>query len=75
MRTWVLDCDGVLWRGDHAIPGAGDFISQAHRQGDRILLCTNNAARTRAHLVDKVRRLLDVEVDPDEVITSAVVSA
>jgi HAD superfamily hydrolase (TIGR01450 family) len=75
MSTWVLDCDGVLWRGDTAIPGAGAFIGWAQERGDEVLLCTNNAARTRAHLVEKAYRLLGVEVTETAVITSAVVSA
>ncbi|NND85631.1 MAG: HAD-IIA family hydrolase [Acidimicrobiia bacterium] len=73
-RTWVLDCDGVLWRGDSAIPGAGAFIDRVRANGDALLFCTNNAARTQAHLVAKARRLLGVEVEEAEVITSAIVS-
>lgn len=74
MRTWVLDCDGVLWRGDASIPGAGDFLTWARGRGDQVLLCTNNAARTPRYLVEKVAELLGVEVEESEIITSAVVS-
>lgn len=73
-HTWVLDCDGVLWRGATALPGAGAFIEWVRASGDGLLLCTNNAARTQAYLVGKVRDLLGVEVTESEVLTSAVVS-
>ena len=26
--TWVLDCDGVVWLADEAIPGAPDAVKR-----------------------------------------------
>ncbi len=74
-RTWVLDCDGVLWRGDEALPGAATFLRRCREAGIGFLFCTNNAARTPSYLVEKARSLLGVEVAETEVLTSALVSA
>lgn len=74
-RTWVLDCDGVLWRGDEALPGAATFLRRCREAEIRFLFCTNNAARTPSYLVEKARSLLGVDVEEAEVLTSALVSA
>ena len=52
--AWVLDLDGVVWRGDQALPGAADAVARLRAAGERVLFVTNNsfaeAATTEAKL-------------------------
>lgn len=43
MATWVLDLDGVLWRGSGAIPGSAWAVGELMRAGHEIVYCTNHA--------------------------------
>jgi HAD superfamily hydrolase (TIGR01450 family) len=43
VSTWVLDLDGVVWRGDELIPGADRAIATLLASGHRVVACTNHA--------------------------------
>jgi len=45
--TFFFDCDGVLWRGDEAIPGAKEVIDAIHTLGKRAFFVTNNSTNSR----------------------------
>lgn len=70
----VLDLDGVVYVGRHAVDGAVDALEAARSRGMKIAFVTNNAARTpeavAAHL-----RALDVPAEPGDVVTSAQAAA
>ncbi|MGQ4809268.1 Acid sugar phosphatase [Candidatus Entotheonellaceae bacterium PAL068K] len=53
----VMDMDGVLYRGDLAVPGAVETIQALHGQGVEVAYLTNNASRHRDELVAKMTRL------------------
>jgi 4-nitrophenyl phosphatase len=53
----LLDADGVVWRGNQAIPGAAEFIDRARRAGCRPLLVSNNAGPDRIAYEGRCRRL------------------
>lgn len=55
--TWLFDCDGVIWSGDHAIEGASKAIDFLRDNGKRVIFVTNNAARSRKMLKKKFDRL------------------
>ncbi|XP_053326440.1 glycerol-3-phosphate phosphatase [Spea bombifrons] len=55
--TVLFDCDGVLWRGDEAVPGAPELINELKRQGKRVFYLTNNSTKTRVMYADKLGRL------------------
>ncbi|MEZ5322553.1 MAG: HAD-IIA family hydrolase [Microthrixaceae bacterium] len=67
---WVLDLDGVVWRGDRPIPGAVAGIGRLRDAGVRVGFCTNNASlapeRFAAALVD-----IGVPAVPEDVLGSA----
>lgn len=73
--TFVVDCDGVLYLDETPIPGAAEVLQALAKRGFHLLFCTNNSARTPAHLVDKLQRVLGYEATEDQVITSAQVAA
>ena len=70
----LLDLDGVVYVGPHAVPGVPDALSAARAAGMRLGFVTNNAARTpeevAAHLGE-----LGVPAEPGDVITSSQAAA
>jgi 4-nitrophenyl phosphatase len=70
----IIDMDGVLYRGNEAIAGAGELIAFLRQQGIGFMLATNNATRTPQQFVDKLAGM-DVQVYPEEVLTSALATA
>jgi len=70
MGTWVLDLDGVVWRGDTVLPGAVEATSALIAQGHEIVYCTNHAMSAAS----KRSRLDDLGVAPGSVVTSGEVA-
>lgn len=70
----VCDLDGVIYRGDDVIPGAPEAIARLRAAGVRLLFCTNNSRSTVAEYTNKLGRL-GVEIEPEEILTSAAVTA
>ncbi|HVM36055.1 MAG TPA: HAD-IIA family hydrolase [Actinomycetota bacterium] len=70
----LCDMDGVLYRGDVAVPGAAEAVERLRRDGVQVLFCTNNSRWTAANYVEKLRRQ-GVRADEDDLITSARVTA
>ncbi|GIV83906.1 MAG: acid sugar phosphatase [Candidatus Roseilinea sp.] len=61
--------DGVLWRGSQALPGMPRFFETVRRLGIRLILATNNASKSGAEYLAKLRGL-GVSVTLDEVLTA-----
>jgi 4-nitrophenyl phosphatase len=74
IRYLVIDLDGVLYRGDRAIPGTSQFIKFLRRQGIDFVLATNNSTRTPQQYVTKLAAM-GVAIEPGEVLTSALATA
>ena len=53
----VMDMDGVLYRGDHPLPGAVDTLNALRDRGVRVAFLTNNASRHREELAARLSRL------------------
>lgn len=66
----LLDLDGVVYIGEHAVPGAAEALHAARVDGMRLAFVTNNAGRppeeVAAHLT-----ALGIPAAPEEVVTSA----
>lgn len=74
IRHVILDMDGVLWRGDKAMPGLTDLFSFLEEQNIGYTLATNNSSRTPDQYVTKLGRF-GVEVPTETILTSAMVCA
>jgi HAD superfamily hydrolase (TIGR01450 family) len=60
--AWILDLDGVVWRGDQPISGSIAAIRKLRSNGERVLFLTNNSSMTVGAYLDKMNRLgLDCE--------------
>lgn len=74
IRGILCDLDGVVYRGQHACPGAVEGLTAAREAGVRVLFMTNNASRppqsVAQHLTD-----LGLVTGADEVLTASQVAA
>jgi NagD protein len=71
---YLIDMDGVLYRGKQMIAGADTFIDELRRRHIPFRLLTNNSQRTRRDIAAKVARL-GIEVEEEHVFTSAMATA
>lgn len=58
MKTgYLIDMDGVIYRENHLIAGAGDFVEALIRSGAPFLFLTNNSAPTPEDLAVRLKHL------------------
>lgn len=74
IRHLLIDLDGVLYRGDSALPGAESFIQWLGAHDIRFRLVTNNATLTPQQYVQKLAAM-GIHVAPSDVFTSALATA
>ncbi|MFI7612014.1 HAD-IIA family hydrolase [Nonomuraea terrae] len=72
--TLLLDLDGVVYLGSHAVPGAPAALEEARRRGARLAYVTNNASRTPAAIAEHLREL-GAPATAADVVTSAQAAA
>lgn len=71
---FLIDMDGVLYRGSQLIPGADYFINQLRARNIPFRFLTNNSQRTRRDIVTKLARM-GIEVEEEHVFTCAMATA
>ena len=71
---YLIDMDGVLYRGSELIPGADYFIQQLLERGIPFRFLTNNSQRTRRDIAAKLSRM-GIEVSDEHVFTCAMATA
>jgi NagD protein len=71
---YLIDMDGVLYRGTELIAGADTFIQQLRARQIPFRLLTNNSQRTRRDVAAKVARM-GIDVEEEHVFTSAMATA
>jgi glycerol-1-phosphatase len=70
----LLDLDGTVYRGGHAVPGAPEAVETAHRAGVAVRFVTNNAMRGPAEVAEHLSAL-GIPATSAEVSTSAQAAA
>jgi 5'-nucleotidase len=73
-QGYLIDMDGVLYRGTELIPGADFFIQQLRDRDIPFRLLTNNSQRTCRDVVAKLARM-SIDVEEEHVFTSAMATA
>lgn len=74
-KSFIIDLDGCVYRGEEPIEGAGEAISLLRRRGFKILFLTNNSTKTPEEYVE-ILRSMDIPVTSrNEVLTSAIATA
>jgi len=71
---FLIDMDGVIYRGNELIPGADVFINQLRENDIPFLFVTNNSRRTRRDVVMKLRRM-GINVEEHHVFSCAIATA
>ena len=71
---YLIDMDGVLYRGSDLIPGADAFIRQLRKRRIPFRFLTNNSQRTRRDVVAKLSRM-GIDAEEDDVFTCAMATA
>src|SRR5713226_4602345 len=74
MYGYLIDMDGVIYRGSQLIPGAERFIAELLRLDVPFLFLTNNSQRTRRDVATKLQRL-GIDVGEEHVFTCAMATA
>lgn len=74
LRGFLIDMDGVIYRGSEMIPGADRFIHQLRILEIPFLFLTNNSQRTRRDVATKLVRM-GIEVEERHIFTCAMATA
>jgi ribonucleotide monophosphatase NagD (HAD superfamily) len=68
--AFICDMDGVLYHGNHLLPGAAEFVDWLKAAGKRFLFLTNSSERSPRELRQKLARL-GLDVSEEHFYTSA----
>ena len=74
MNGYLIDMDGVVYRGGEMIPGADLFIQRLLREKVPFLFLTNNSQRTRRDVATKLSRM-GIPATEDHVFTCSMATA
>ncbi|MFA6717430.1 MAG: hypothetical protein WCS27_18760, partial [Victivallaceae bacterium] len=73
-RGFLIDMDGVIYRGNKVISGAREFISKLQEKNIPFLFLTNNSQRTRRDVAMKLNRM-GFRVGEGHIFTCAMATA
>ncbi|HET6423355.1 MAG TPA: TIGR01457 family HAD-type hydrolase [Planctomycetaceae bacterium] len=71
---FLIDMDGVIYRGSQVIPGAARFVAGLRERGIPFLFLTNNSQRTRRDVATKLQRI-GIDAQEDDIYTCAMATA
>jgi len=71
---FLIDMDGVIYRGNELIPGAQQFIEGLKNEQIPFIFLTNNSQRTRRDVQTKLQRL-GIDVEERNIFTCAMATA
>jgi len=74
MIGYLIDMDGVIYRGGHLIPGADHFINGLRQADVPFRFLTNNSQRNRRDIATRLQRL-GIDVEEEHVYTCAMATA
>src|SRR5215469_3323352 len=61
--TYLIDLDGVVYRGNELLPGAREFVNWLDANKKKYLFLTNNSFATGGQILAKLARLGIVSTD------------
>ena len=74
MFGYLIDMDGVIYRGGHLISGADTFINHLRENEVPFRFLTNNSQRTRRDVATRLSRL-GIDVEEEHIYTCAMATA
>jgi NagD protein len=73
-KAFLIDMDGVLLRGERAIPGAKEFIERLKEKGYKFLVLTNNSRYTPWDLKHRMKQA-GIDIEAERFFSSAMAAA
>lgn len=73
-KGYLIDMDGVIYRGNKLIPGANQFVSDLRSRQIPFLFLTNNSQRTRRDVAIRLQRM-GIEAEEKDIFTCAMATA
>lgn len=73
-KGFLIDMDGVIYKGSEPIPGAVEFINGLRERGYPFLFLTNNSQRTNRDVCYKLRKM-GFDVNNEDIFTCAMATA
>lgn len=73
-KGFICDMDGVIYHGNHVLPGVSEFIQWLHEEKKEYLFLTNNSGYTPKELNQKLARM-GLDVPEEHFYTSALATA
>ncbi|SDW08585.1 NagD protein [Hydrobacter penzbergensis] len=73
-KGFLIDMDGVVYKGNEPIPGAVAFINGLREKGFSFLFLTNNSQRTSRDVCYKLRKM-GFHVNDEDIFTCAMATA
>ena len=73
-KGFLIDMDGVIYKGSEPIPGAVEFINTLRENGYPFLFLTNNSQRTNRDVCYKLRKM-GFNVNDEDIFTCAMATA
>ncbi len=74
LRCFIIDMDGVLYRGGLPLPGAKDLLQHLEDRGSPYILVTNNSTRTPEQVASRLEEM-GMSASPEQILTSALATA
>jgi len=74
LKGFIIDMDGVLYRGEKPIGGVARAVGALRRKGKKVIFSTNNSAHTRGAYAKKLARM-GIAASESEIITSGYATA
>ncbi len=69
-KAFICDMDGVIYHGNHLLPGVTEFVDWLQANEKKFLFLTNSSARTLRELSEKMARM-GLDVGTEHFYTSA----
>ena len=73
-KGFLCDMDGVIYHGNHLLPGVKDFVAWLQEENKSFLFLTNSSERSPRELHQKLLRM-GMDVDESHFYTSALATA
>ncbi len=73
-KGFLIDMDGVIYKGSEPIPGAVEFINTLRERGYPFLFLTNNSQRTSRDVCYKLRKM-GFNVNDEDIFNCAMATA
>ena len=73
-KTFIFDCDGVIWKGDSLIDGVPETIEMLKSMGKQLFFITNNSTKSRAGYLKKFTSL-GLNITAENIFSSSFAAA